>query len=164
MSPYDEDPWPPVDPRDLQAGFEHFAAATGVDLGGDPHARVLDAMLRFYAEVRVNGCDPADDEDMLLLDWGSYDWGQGRAYEIDLSRQVVLPGRGAEAVVELHVVYRFPNTGDLARIPVGNDWWGSAGSVDDFAEVLRSNVAVSAAAEAEPLSLEIYLDSPDEPG
>jgi hypothetical protein len=155
--------WPPVDPEDLQAGFEHFASVAGVDLETAPHATVFDTMLRFYAEVRVNGCDPADDEDMLLLDWGSYDWGRGRAYEIDLSRQVVLPGRTDEAVIQLHVVYRFPNEGALAKIPVGNDWWGSPGSVDEFAAVLNSNVALAAAAGAEPQSVEIYLESPDEP-
>lgn len=164
MSAYEADPWPPVDPEDLQAGFEHFATVTGVDLQAAPPSTVFDTMLRFYAQVRVDGCDPADDEDMLLVDWGSYDWGQGRAYEIDLSRQVVLPGRTDEAVVQLHVVYRFPNEGALAKIPVGNDWWGSPGSVDEFAEVLKGNVAVAATAGAEPLSVEIYLESPDEPG
>ncbi|HEX2149103.1 MAG TPA: hypothetical protein VHI31_02875, partial [Actinomycetota bacterium] len=89
---------------------------------------------------------------------------EGRAYEVDLSRQVVLPGRTDEAVVELHVVYRFPNTGELAKIPVGNDWWGSPGSVDDFAEALKSNVALAAAAGAEPLSVEIYQESPEDLG
>lgn len=157
------DPWPPVDPEDLETGFVHFAAVNGVDLEKDPHATVFDTMLRYYAEVRVNGCDPGDDEDMLLLDWGSYDWGQGRAYEVDLSRQVLLPGRSDEAVLELHVVYRFPNTGDLAKISVGNDWWGSPGSVDEFAEVLGTNVALALASGAEPLSVEVYLESPDEP-
>ncbi|MEX0790896.1 MAG: hypothetical protein WD178_08995 [Actinomycetota bacterium] len=156
------DPWPPVDPEDLLAGFQHFASACGVDPAADPHPTVFGAMLRYYAEVRINGCDPADDEDMLLLDWGSYDWGQGRSYEIDLSRQVLLPGGTDEAVVQLHVVYRFPNTGDLAKIPVGNDWWGSPGTVDEFAEVLNVNVAVAAAADARPLSVEIYLETPDD--
>ncbi|CAN5900069.1 hypothetical protein BH23ACT12_BH23ACT12_12560 [soil metagenome] len=155
------DPRPPVNPEELQACFQHFAAANGVDPTTDSHATVFDAMLRYYAEVRVNGCNPADDDDMLLLDWGSYDWGQGRAYEIDLSRQVLLPGRTDESVVQLHVVCRFPNTGDLAKIPVGNDWWGSPGTVDEFAEVLKGNVAVAAAADAQPLSVEIYLETPD---
>ena len=156
------DPWPPVDPEDLESGFAHFAAVNGVDPETDPHAAVFDTMLRYYSEVRVNGCDPGDDEDMLLLDWGSYDWGEGRAYEVDLSRQVVLPDRRDDAVVQLHVVYRFPNTGGLAKIPVGNDWWGSPGSIDEFREVLEANVALTLAADAEPLSVEVYLELPDD--
>ncbi len=156
------EPWPPVDPEDIQTGFDHFAAVNGVDPEKDPHATVFDLMLHYYAEVRVNGCDPGDDEDMLLLDWGSYDWGEGRAYEVDLSRQVVIPGRTDEAVFHLHIVYRFPNTGDLAKVPVGNDWWGTPASVDEFAEALKGNPALVLAADAEPLSVEIYLESPDE--
>lgn len=156
------DPWPPVDPEDLETGFEHFAAVNGVDPDEDPHAKVFDTMLGYYAAVRVNGCDPGDDEDMLLVDWGSYDWGDGRAYEVDLSRQVILPGRNDEAVVQLHIVYRFPNIGDIAKVAAGNDWWGTPASVDEFAEALKSNPALALAADAESLSVEIYLETPDE--
>lgn len=156
------DPWPPVDPEDLGLGFDHFAAVNGVDPEKDPHTTVFGTMLRYYAEVRVNDCDPGDDEDMLLLDWGSYDWGDGRAYEVDLSRQVVLPGRSDEAVVQLHIVYRFSNIGELAKVPVGNDWWGAPASVDEFAEALKSNPALAPAANTEPLSVDIYLEWPDE--
>jgi hypothetical protein len=156
------EPWPPVDPEDLRAGFDHFAAVNGVDPETDPYTTVFGTMLGYYAAVRVGGCDPGDDEDMLLLDWGSYDWGEGRAYEVDLSRQVVLPGRTDEAVVQLHVVYRFPNAGELAKVPQGNDWWGTPASVDEFAETLKSNPALVLAAGIEPLSVEIYLEWPDE--
>jgi hypothetical protein len=148
-----------VDPLELEAAFRQFAGEAGVDLDNDPHPRVFATMLRFYAEVRAEGCDPGDDEDMLLLDWGSYDWGAGRAYEIDLTRQLVLPGRGAEEDLrELHVVYRFPNTGPLASVPQGNDWWGSPDQIDEFEEALTGNVALVAAAGAEPESVEIYFE------
>ncbi len=161
MNPISED-WPLLDPQDLKAGFDHFAKVTGVDLETDPCRTVFDAMLRYYADVRVNGCDPGDDEDMLLVDWGSYDWGDGRAYEVDLSRLVVLPGRTDDDVVQLHIVYRFPNEGALAKIPVGNDWWGSPSKVAEFEEVLKNNVALVAAGDTKALSVEIYLETPDE--
>lgn len=148
-----------VDPLELETAFRRFAADFGVDPARDPHPRVFATMLRFYAEVRVDGCDPGDDEDMLLLDWGSYDWGDGRAYEIDLTRQLVLPGGGAEEDLrELHVVYRFPNTGTLATIPQGNDWWGSPDRIGEFEEALTGNEALAAAADAEPQSVEIYFE------
>ncbi len=151
--------WPPVDPLDLKAGLEHFAKVAGVNLETDPYGAVFGAMFDYYAEVRVNGCDPGNDEDLLLLDWGSYDWGSGRAYEVDLSRQVMVPGGGEEDVIDLHIVYRFPNEGDLAKIPVGNDWWGSPSKVTEFSEALVDNPALVAVGDAEALSVEIYLET-----
>ncbi|HVL49981.1 MAG TPA: hypothetical protein VM754_00575 [Actinomycetota bacterium] len=147
----------PVDPRDLESAFREFAGAAGVDPARDPHGRVFATMLRFYAEVRIQGCEPGDDEDMLLLDWGSYDWGEGRAYEIDLSRQVTSPEEPGD-FWELHILYRFPSTGDLAAVPTGNDWWGSPDLVGEFALALESNPALAAAAGSDPLSVEIYFE------
>ena len=43
----------------------------------------IDAMLAFYAEVRMEGCDMAHDGDMLLYQWGTYDWGRGRHFELE---------------------------------------------------------------------------------
>lgn len=147
---------PPVAAGNLEKAFGEFAREAGVDPAGDSPTSVFDLVLRFYAAVRVNGCDPADDEDMLLLDWGSYDWGEGRAYEIDLSREITVTGG---KIRQLHVLYRFPNAAELSGIPQGNDWWGSPDRVDEFADVLKSNVALVAAAGSEPLSVEIYFET-----
>lgn len=147
---------PPVAADHLEKAFGEFARDAGVDPAKDSPTSVFDLMLQFYAQVRVAGCDPADDEDMLLLDWGSYDWGEGRAYEIDLSREITVAGG---KIRQLHVLYRFPNAAELSGIPQGNDWWGSPDRVDEFADVLKSNVALVAAAGSEPISVEIYCET-----
>lgn len=153
--PEDVKTWLPVAAGTLESALREFAREAGVDLAKDSHRSVFALMLRFYAEVRVEGCDPADDEDMLLLEWGSYDWGEGRAYEIDLSREVALAGG---QIRQLHVLFSFPNVGELGGIPQGNDWWGSPDRIDEFAEALKSNVALIAAG-SEPISVEIYLEN-----
>lgn len=146
----------PVNSHSLKPALEEFAQVHDVDLAQAPHASVFALMLRFYAEVRVAGCDPADDEDMLLLDWGSYDWGEGRAFEIDLSREVTLPDN---QIWQLHILYRFPNVAGLSHIPVGNDWWGSPDNIQELEEGVNSNVAVVAVADKRPVSVDIYFEN-----
>lgn len=147
---------PLVAPVNLERAFREFAQHAGTDLAAGPQVAVFALMLRFYSEVGVSGCDPADDEDMLLLDWGSYSGGGEQAYEIDLTREVTVPGGG---IYQLHILYRFPNASALAGLPQGNDWWGSPGRIEQFEQVLKSNPALVAAAGSEPISREIYFES-----
>ncbi len=48
-------------------------------------------MIQFYAHERADDCDVTRDHDMLLFQWGTYGWGQGEKFEIDVVHQVVLP-------------------------------------------------------------------------
>lgn len=92
-----------VDPRKLRKAFVTFLAGAGVDLATSPDAG-LRALIDFYANVRADGCDPEADEDMLLFQWGTYDWGEGERFEIDLVRQVMVN----EAIWQLHLTYPYP--------------------------------------------------------
>ena len=47
---------------------------------------------------------------------------------------------------------------------MGNDWWGSPSKVEEFEEILKSNVALVALGDAEHLSVEIYMETPDHSG
>lgn len=151
-------PATPVEPGELGAAWVRWAGAHGVDPLRASLREGSDLMLSFYAEVRVQGCDPADDQDMLLVEWGSFDWGDGRAFEVDFSRQLTLPAARGGTVWGLHVVYRFAPTGTIGAIPQGNDWWGSADRIGEFAEGLQANEALAAVAGKEPQSVEIYFE------
>ena len=65
--------WPPeaaLDPTVAfyqQARIERLAAAEALEL-----------MAAFYRDVRAEDCDLDADGDMLLFQWGVYDWGTAR--------------------------------------------------------------------------------------
>lgn len=150
-----------ADPMDLLKEFHAFCESAGVDPEHDAPDRVIEMMLAFYSEVRVSGCDPGNDEDMLLVDWGSYDLGKGRAYELDLSRQVDLTHRERGGIWALHLFYRFPITPALADVPAGNDWWASPRNVREFRSAIQHRAALDSALGAKPLSVEIYFERAD---
>lgn len=53
----------------------------------------IQLMLDFYRDVRTQGCDLDDDGDMLLFQWGTYDWdGTGPTFQCDITRQFIKAG------------------------------------------------------------------------
>lgn len=154
-------PRPTVSPMDLLDEFRAYCETAGVDPEHNAPDTVIDTMLDFYSEVRVSGCDPADDEDMLLVDWGSYDMGKGRAFELDLYRQVDLTHNNRGGIWALHLFYRFPITPALADVPAGNDWWASPHNAREFRPAIQRRAAPENVLGAKPLSVEVYFDRAD---
>ena len=112
-----------MDPRTLEASFHEFARQAGIALDSSPPSVGIQAMLGFYQDRRVDGCDPTGDGDMLLFQWGTYDWGEGERFELDLTRQVILPDEeDDDAIWQLHLTYRFPTSPKLASLESGNRW------------------------------------------
>ena len=121
-----------VDPRTLDQAFAAFLAEAGVDLAS-PEAG-LRTLIDFYANVRADRCDPDADQDMLLFQWGTHNWGEGEHFEIDLVRQVMLPEEeDDEAIWQLHLTYRYPASAQLALLGSGDRWCPSPNEAADFA-------------------------------
>lgn len=139
--------------RDAELAFRAFLAAEGIDVARADSAVGVGAMIRFYAQERANDCDVTRDEDMLLFQWGSYDWGQGEKFEIDVVRQVVLPDESDdEAIWQLHLTYRYPVTDGLRALGAGDRWCAAPSDLTDFeryVSALPLNAAVAARVDAD---------------
>lgn len=66
------------------------------ELGEHPSIQSTPEMMaEFYHIHRAEDCEVDEDGDMLLYQWGTYDWGAGRWFEINITRQFI-PSDGAE--------------------------------------------------------------------
>ena len=74
-------------PGDSVDTFNKFAAANGVDLAACTPRQGLEQMLAFFRSIKPTGCVQEEDGDMLLFQYGTYDWGSGRWFELDITRQ-----------------------------------------------------------------------------
>jgi len=95
-------------------------------------------MLDFYAQERADGCDAACDQDMLLFQWGTYDWGHGAHFELDVTRQVILPDEIDDAIWQLHLTYRFDVSPLLTGLGSGNKWCASPSELAAFGRYIAS--------------------------
>ncbi|HSE65502.1 MAG TPA: hypothetical protein VLB12_00860 [Gemmatimonadales bacterium] len=148
-----------MDPRTLDATFQEFARTAGMDLDTSVPAVGIPAMLRFYRDRRVDGCDFGDDADMLLFQWGTYDWGSGNHFELDLTRQVILPDEeDDDAIWQLHLTYRFLPSDELKSLGSGDRWCSAPDQVSIFEEWINSTPAYSTVARRAPQSVLVQFE------
>ena len=95
-------------------------------------------MLAFYAEETVARLSN-EGGDMLLYQWGVYDWGEGESFEFDITRQFIFGDGEDEDIFQLSLTFRFEPTTKLTNLSSGNRWCSSHEELDDFRDfILRS--------------------------
>lgn len=73
--------------EDINRSFNSFAEGKGIntsDLSLSDFPRLL---IDYYKDVEFTEVDRADDGEMLLFEYGTYDWGEGRFFEVGFTRQ-----------------------------------------------------------------------------
>lgn len=65
----------------------------------------IEAMLTFYEEERVDGCDLDDDGDMLRFEWGTYLLGDGESFRVSMTRQLMLSEQ--DEPYQLRLIFKF---------------------------------------------------------
>ena len=100
-------------PAESVAAFEQQVEAKDASLF-DLNARLgLEQMLAFYANTDAEGCG-APSSDMLLYEWGTYDWGEGQSFELTISRQFIETGEQGEPEISLlRLLFKFRPTAEL---------------------------------------------------
>jgi len=134
--------------------FKHFLKARGANVDALSVRQGIDAMIEFYRSTRADDCDLDRDGDMLLFQWGTYDWGQGRRSELDITRQFIPAGGEDEDIWQLSLTFLFdPNLNAN-----GNRWCMSPTELDDFVAFVGSHAAYVAMADRAPSGVELDFD------
>ena len=115
----------------------------------------VDAMLAFYRDVRADGCDAARDGDMLLYQWGTYDWGQGRHFELDITRQLILADRDDEEIWQLSLTFFFVPSSALHALHAGSRWCHSVEDCHDLRTFILSSPAYTTSTAAAILRVDL---------
>jgi hypothetical protein len=111
-------------------------------------------MLAYYAEERAEGCSFEGDRDMLLFQWGTYDWGKGPAFEVDITRQLIRTDTREKEIWQLRLVFRYePLVGEAAG--ERNQWCASLDELAAFRKFITRSAAFKAVAQQIPASVEL---------
>jgi hypothetical protein len=115
-----------------QALLERLDSRTNRTIGG-----VLQVMLDFYESQRCDGCAIDQDGDMLLYQWGTFDWGNGEHFELDITRQFILEGE--DEPYQLHMTLRLDPTDDCRQVGNGNRWCVSPSALREFRDFIQQS-------------------------
>ena len=91
----------------------------------------IDLMLNFCDDHAVEGCR-SDHGDMLLYQWGTYDWGDGESFELDVTRQLIFGEGEDEDIFQLSLTFKFGSTKELGQLAYGNRWCLSRDELEGF--------------------------------
>jgi hypothetical protein len=119
----------------------------------------ISLMLKFYRQVRAENCALDEDGDMLLYQWGTYDWGTGRSFAFNITRQFVDSSKeeDEDAMSQLSLTFYFQPIPKLNEMKASNQWCSAPEELDDFMTFIIASEAFQqvASSQADRISLEI---------
>jgi hypothetical protein len=137
-----------------QKEFEQLVQASGKSLPALTPDEATTLMLSFYKHTRADDVNLEADEDMLLFQWGVYDWGQGEYFEYTITRQLIADRafidketheEWTERMFEqLSLTFRYKLSEALRGLPSGNRWCYRPEELTDFAQYIAESPATLA--------------------
>jgi hypothetical protein len=142
-------------PSESATTFTAFSAARGVNLSSSTPREGLEQMLLFYQSAPATGCS-GPDGDMLLFQWGTYDWGEGRHFELNITRQFIEQElQDDDAISQLSLTYKFEPTLEREAMKDCNRWCHELTELGSFQAFVLSSPAYLAAESATPVRVEL---------
>jgi hypothetical protein len=142
-------------PTESAEKLTQFAAASAIAIQSCAPREGLEQMFAFFEGVKADGCDGPED-DMLLYQWGIYDWGRGKFFELNITRQFIETApEDDDAMSQLSLTFKFEPTPELAEIEAGNSWFDGRGDFSAFRDSVFASVPILATAKAKPTEIEL---------
>ena len=143
-------------PQQAVAEFEAFADRQNIALTELRPRNGFEAMLAFFESMRPANCVEPNG-DMLLYQWGTYDWGEGEHFELDLTRQFVEEDKeGDDAISQLHLTFRFPPSTELRATGSGNRGCDTVNGVAAFKKFVFERPEFIALADEDPPNVSLH--------
>ena len=117
---------------------------------------MVKTMLGFYGTVRA-AVAPEPDSDMMLFEWGIYDWGHGKFFQVSMVRQFSekrLFG-GDPKLSQLNACVYFDSPARFATIGRNDIWCHSVEELGDFMLTVMNSTVHEATAKVAPHHSEI---------
>lgn len=135
--------------EDAQEHFLAFISADNASLDSLSPLSAVELMAGFYAQVRADDCALEHDGDMLLFQWGTYDWGNGELFEYNITRQFILSPSleafNAEEdygddgwIGQLALTLKYHPSAALRNVAAGNRWCAHPDELSDFVTFIQN--------------------------
>lgn len=141
-------------PVESPVAFKSFIASQGISISSCTPRQGVEQMFAFYQSKKPAGCD-GPDGDMLLFQWGTFDWGNGRHFELNITRQFIEESlQDDDAISQLSLTFRFNPTLELEDLSEGSRWCTGPSEFSLVKDFALSSVPFLAVAD-QPAAVEL---------
>jgi hypothetical protein len=115
----------------------------------------IQAIIEFYNQHKIQPENDDSESDMLLFQYGSYDWtGNGPEFEFNVTRQIEDPDDDEFFQISLTLKYKSQETNNIESF---NLWSVDCDSIEDWANEIMDTEGFKIAATLKPLEYKIEL-------
>jgi hypothetical protein len=152
--------------------FQEFLTAASLSLDTLTPSQATDSMIQFYKQLRADECDIESDADMLLFQWGVYDWGAGEFFEYNITRQLIysetipadpaLPDdeEGEEEIFgQLSLTLKYAPTSELQAITSGTRWCQDLADLSTFMAFIADCEATKLVQQCTIVARELHFEN-----
>lgn len=151
--------------KDALTEFNAFIETKGESIGQLSPSEATKLMIDFYSTVRADNCEIEADGDMLLFQWGIYDWGSGKKFEYNITRQFIFPAKSEDddeeceedTIWQLSLTLKFQPLDKFEGLK-GNQWCASPDEVPEFGKFIESHESTKLATEERPIVVELKFN------
>jgi hypothetical protein len=148
-----------MEPSNSAASLQDFLAARGLTSSQLSVPQLVENMLSFYRTVRASGLANDPQADMLLFEWGVFNWGKGDYFQIDLTRQFIVADQiDDDAISQLHCTAYFTPTPELRAIPTSHRWCHSVAEIEPFSAFILGSAAYRAVNSVSPQQVALHWE------
>lgn len=128
-----------------------FQSLSPTPVGDLPVSDSFSLLAQFYETQRPTDAVENQDGDMLLFQWGTYDWGDGANFTLNLTRQLIYPdGEFDQEIWQMGLTYNYEPSAALDALKSGHRWCHDLSNVKEFMESVLGSEAVSACGNETP--------------
>lgn len=119
------------------------------------------ALIDWFESERAQDAAPIEEDgDMLLFQWGTYDWGDRPTFQYNLTRQLITSAVDVDdqQIWQLGLTAHYAPTARLTQLGSANRWCGSPSECDDLRERIRASAVTEQLAAEDPMRVEMTFD------
>lgn len=148
-----------MDKAQIENAFQGFLASKGRTDKSLTIADFPSIVLDYYKEVMFDGFDQDNESDMLLYQYGIYDWGNGKYFELDLTRQLYagLQDTDDSHIFQQRLTFYF-SPEKFEHIGSSNCWSNTFANLHEFERQILSSDGFIAALSESPTKHEVSVE------
>lgn len=114
--------------------------------------------IEYFQEIKFEEVEEENDGDMILFQYGIYNWGKGRVFELNFTRQFceVFPEVEAHQIFQLGVTFYY-NSESFTELTSLTKWSNEFESMREFENVITHSDGFKSAIKTNPIKQETWI-------